>query len=317
MKPTIPTLPVTWDPESTTPKRNGYRGASMLDGLILGYIEHAPDNPHRWFSVVKSNKRVCFLTTSALAMADCERRMNRHAREYLADKARADSITTSLNASYARDATALAATSTPSSKEHPMSNPRAAGIKVELLRRFGGHGGRPTEWEISTDNDEAKAMIRSLPRIALIDHSTGERASSHGHWIILPEGTSVGLAGEVTACLASLDEDALIAALYRASIEGAAHADWSRLVDRAKAWMAKQDTFTALQLSEVLKVPRWRAVDITCHVAACGLLIPVDECLDWSMTDSAKRVEALTVEHTAKSKTQRQTTIADCHDVTC
>ena len=200
-----------------------------------------------------------------------------------------------------------------------MSSPRAAGIKVELQRRFGGHGGRATEWEISTTDDDAKVMIRSLPRIALIDHSTGEHASYAGHWINLPEGTSVALAGEITACVASLDEDALVAALYRASMEGATHADAGRLIDKAKAWMAIQPaTFTTVELATALKVPDWRAIEVTCHVAACGQLIPYDSGLQWTMTDDAKNIEASVVEHATKdAKRTRLPALVDNGAASC
>ncbi len=296
-QPTVLTsLLVVWDPEPTDPKRNGYRGASILDALFLGDVRRTEKPSQRpWIAVAKSDIGTRH-RTQELAMAACEKRLTTLAKEHLELMSYGEVKTAKLKASYERDAFALKERE----REHAMSNPRAAGIKVEILRRFGGHGGRPTEWEISTDDEDAKALIRSMPRIGLIDHSTSEHVGYCGNWIMLPEGTSVALAGEVAACVASLDEDALAAALFRASMEGATCADQCRLVDRAKAWMAKQDTFTPLQLSVDLKIPEWRAIEVVVHVAACGMLIPFDSGLLWCMTDDAKNIEAANVAYNSR-----------------
>ncbi len=75
--------------------------------------------------------------------------------------------------------------------------------EVLILRRFGGHGGITTEWEITTRNDELKLLIRSLPDLWPIQHTSEELAHYDGHWIFLPEDVSIQDAGTVAALLTS------------------------------------------------------------------------------------------------------------------
>lgn len=80
---------------------------------------------------------------------------------------------------------------------------------VTLLRRFGGHGGIATEWEITTDWQDLHEIIRKLPEYDGISHSMPEHVDYHAGWINLPQGTPADMAGMVAAQLAAGDVDGL------------------------------------------------------------------------------------------------------------
>ena len=169
-----------------------------------------------------------------------------------------------------------------------MSASRAAGIEVTLKRRFGGHGGIATEWEITTSDADAKALIRSLPVLPLIGHEVPGDEHRFGHGIDLPEGVTPLLAGEIAACLAGLDDDALAAALHRASAEGAAHLATVALTERLGAWAATQETFTAVSAALALGIPEWRAHAMICDYLP-GRVIPLDDGTEWTLTPEERR----------------------------
>lgn len=87
-------------------------------------------------------------------------------------------------------------------------------MKVEIVRRFGGHGGVPTEWEIRTSDEFAAKAIQALPDIPGIQHSGKGFIEYHTQSIYLPEGVHRSLAGDVATALASVDLRALISALH-------------------------------------------------------------------------------------------------------
>lgn len=89
---------------------------------------------------------------------------------------------------------------------------------VELKHRFGGHGGVPTEWEISTSDEFSKNLIQSLPDIPGIQHSGKSFVDYHSQWIILPEGVHRSLAGDVAAALSMADLPGLVSALRDCSV---------------------------------------------------------------------------------------------------
>lgn len=74
-----------------------------------------------------------------------------------------------------------------------------------MLHRYGGHGGRPTEWEIRIPREEewCSKVIQDLPTdFQHIGHS-GQHPDQDWHidWINLPEGVSTEEAGLVLALL--------------------------------------------------------------------------------------------------------------------
>lgn len=101
---------------------------------------------------------------------------------------------------------------------------RSAGHTVEIERRFGGRG---TEWELCANDLDAKmtGMVEDLatfcqnhdPEVHHLHFDTGPcAAGGDGRFYIsvaLPEGTPREVAGDVAACLASNDREALVRAL--------------------------------------------------------------------------------------------------------
>lgn len=73
------------------------------------------------------------------------------------------------------------------------STPQVRG--VELHRRFGGHGGISTEWELQATYPHLIDVVRALPTLPLVQIGHG-RYSSH---VYLPEGVPYDLAGKVAA----------------------------------------------------------------------------------------------------------------------
>lgn len=69
---------------------------------------------------------------------------------------------------------------------------------ASLKRRFGGHGGISTEWELEADYRHLAEIVPLLPTIPLIQMGVSKFCA----WIILPEGVPWDLAGKVTAAWA-------------------------------------------------------------------------------------------------------------------
>jgi hypothetical protein len=270
---------VVWGPEPSDPQRSTHRFAHVGDGIATGYV-HQTTGKRPWLAYANSDMGPeTRHRTQEIAMAACEKRMAVRVREHLEEKRYRAELDARLKAQALKSAT--------EKKEMEMSDPRAAGIKVEILRRFGNHRG-PTEWEITVENEEAKALIRSLPRMALVDHSTKDHVDDHANWLMLPEGTTPVLAGEIAACLACLDEDALVAALHRAGMEGATTADFKRLTDRCLVWMSGQDVLTTEQMASALTIDKWRAVSVIARLAGSGRLTPLDDGTSWRLTPEEK-----------------------------
>lgn len=80
--------------------------------------------------------------------------------------------------------------------------------EVMLKHRFGGHGGIPTEWEITVTNRAMKDIIAGLPKM-LPGVQTGGHPSG-GSWIILPEGTPRNRVGKLVCALACWDADSVL-----------------------------------------------------------------------------------------------------------
>lgn len=70
---------VTWDPAPTDPQRT--RGASVLDGLFLGYVRNE-GGARPWRACAKSDRETAH-TTEELAMKACASRLCVLARERL------------------------------------------------------------------------------------------------------------------------------------------------------------------------------------------------------------------------------------------
>lgn len=114
---------------------------------------------------------------------------------------------------------------------------RGAGVAVELKRRFGGHGGLPSEWEVSAhleyalDQGVIATVIRSCEEQGFFHIAETSRLhkSCTFVFIALPQGTPLGVAGHVTACIAAGDKEELARALALAEriskAVGLAHRD--------------------------------------------------------------------------------------------
>lgn len=85
----------------------------------------------------------------------------------------------------------------------------------ELKHRFGGHGGIPTEWELTFENEDVKKRVRALPDLWPVQHSTEEHKDYHGNWIHLPEGVPQEFAAMIFLIVQAeqYDHDHLVAAL--------------------------------------------------------------------------------------------------------
>lgn len=66
---------------------------------------------------------------------------------------------------------------------------------VSVKRRFGGHNGISTEWELEADYGDRAEILLLLPEIPLIQMGISRFTS----WVILPEGVPWDLAGKVVA----------------------------------------------------------------------------------------------------------------------
>jgi hypothetical protein len=105
-------------------------------------------------------------------------------------------------------------------------------MSVSIKHRYGNHGGRPTEWEISVSRSEdpyCADIVADLPKdFKNISHSGMDRKYvPASEWLNLPEGTSARDAGAVASFLASGNVRALIVAL--------------RIVDRQDDLPARQE----------------------------------------------------------------------------
>jgi hypothetical protein len=90
-----------------------------------------------------------------------------------------------------------------------------SGYVVEIDRRFGGHGGVNTEWEIRSELEPIVTMVRLLPKFEHVQISVFQPPENafQNCLIILHQGTPPSLAGAVAANLAAMDIVALSSAL--------------------------------------------------------------------------------------------------------
>jgi hypothetical protein len=78
-----------------------------------------------------------------------------------------------------------------------------------------GHGGIPTEWELTFSNEDVKKRIRALPDLWPVQHSTEDHKDYHGNWIHLPEGVPQEFAAMLFLMVMAeqYDHDHLVATL--------------------------------------------------------------------------------------------------------
>lgn len=88
-------------------------------------------------------------------------------------------------------------------------------MTVQLRHRFGNEDGLLTEWEITTDDANLKLLLRDLPELEGITILGTARTPHNRHWLILPEGISLILAGEMAATLELGDKDLVLDVLQR------------------------------------------------------------------------------------------------------
>lgn len=93
------------------------------------------------------------------------------------------------------------------------------GMAVTIDRRFGRHGGRSTEWEITTTIDDLKEVILELPTFKGVQITDKEHKSYHTYSITLPEGVKWRTAGMVASAWAMRDRRLLMSALRMAEAE--------------------------------------------------------------------------------------------------
>lgn len=95
-------------------------------------------------------------------------------------------------------------------------------MKAEIKHRWGGHRGRPTEWEITSDDMWLHEVGPRLPTVLgawTSFQSSDDQApvayDGHSVWIILDEGNTEDLAIEIVRAIIREDEAALVAAIKK------------------------------------------------------------------------------------------------------
>jgi hypothetical protein len=90
-------------------------------------------------------------------------------------------------------------------------------MTIEVKRRFGGHEGGPTEWEIATDEPLLKEFIRNLPQFPRVLKIDVSQPDYYRAWIYFPVGLPRHLIGEALVYLESMEREPLVATLEKMS----------------------------------------------------------------------------------------------------